>query len=218
MRRLPAFMFVLAATAIGSTAWIAPSTAHAPAAAIPVAATASDLKTQMRKLWEDHVTWTRNYIVSALAGLEDRDAVAQRLLNNQDEIGAAIKPYYGEAAGRKLTALLRDHILIATEVVSAAKDGGSGQLMVAQRKWSANGDDIAAFLSGANPHWSRTDLEAMLRGHLEFTTQEVVARLKKDWNADIKAYDDGHAHMLMFSDVLVAGIMKQFPAKFARAD
>ncbi len=172
----------------------------------------------MRRLWEDHITWTRNYIVSALAGLEDQDAVAQRLLRNQDEIGAAITPYYGDAAGRQLATLLRDHILIATEVVSAAKGGNGGQLAAAQRKWAGNGDDIAAFLSGANPHWSGADLQAMLRAHLDFTTREVVARLKKDWNGDVKAYDDGHAHMLMFSDALTAGIAKQFPAKFARAN
>lgn len=216
MRRLPALMYVLGAVAIGSMAWTAPAAAHAPAMAAAVATSPSDLKTEMRKLWEDHLTWTRNYIVSALAGLEDTNAVAQRLLKNQDDIGAAIAPYYGEGAGRQLAALLRDHILIATEVVSAAKSGNGAQLAAAQKKWADNGDAIAAFLGGANPHWSRADLQAMLRRHLEFTTQEVVGRLHKDWNADIKAYDDGHAHMVMFSDMLAAGIAKQFPAKFAR--
>jgi hypothetical protein len=168
----------------------------------------------MRKLWEDHITWTRNYIVSALAGLDDAATVAQRLLRNQDDIGAAIKPYYGDAAGKKLAGLLRDHILVATEVVAAAKVGNSEQLAAAQKKWRSNGDDIAAFLSGANPHWPSRTMQSMLRQHLEFTTNEVVARLKKDWAADVKAYDDGHDHMLMFADALADGIAKQFPAKF----
>jgi hypothetical protein len=48
------------------------------------------------------------------------------------------------------------------------------------------------------------------------TTGEVTARLKKDWVADQKSYDDGHAHMLMFSDMLTEGIAKQFPDKFAK--
>lgn len=180
------------------------------------AAPANDLKTEMRKLWEDHITWTRNYIVSALAGLDDAGVVAERLLKNQDEIGAAIKPYYGEAAGNKLAELLRDHILIAVEVVTAAKAGNSEQLDAAQKKWQGNGDDIAVFLSGANPHWPKRDMQSMLRKHLEFTTGEVVARLNKDWKADIKAYDDGHRHMLMFADMLASGIAKQFPDKFRR--
>jgi len=177
-------------------------------------ASAVEVRMAMRKLWEEHIVYTRNYIVSALADLPDGDAVAQRLLKNQDDIGNAIKPYYGEAAGNKLAALLRDHITIATEVVKAAKAGDKTQLADAQKKWSANGRDIAAFLSGANPHWPKNDLESMLQKHLDLTTGEVVGRLNKDWGADIKSYDEGHAHMLMFADTLTDGIAKQFPEKF----
>lgn len=168
----------------------------------------------MRQLWEEHLVYTRNYIVSALANLPDGDAVAGRLLRNQDDIGNAIKPFYGDAAGKKLSALLRDHILIATEVVAAAKAGDKQKLGDAQKKWSANGDDIAAFLSGANPNWARQDLDAMLQKHLELTTGEVVGRLTKDWALDIRSYDAGHAHMLMFADMLTDGIARQFPDKF----
>jgi hypothetical protein len=179
-------------------------------------ASATQARVEMRKLWEDHITYTRNYIISALADLPDADAVAKRLLKNQDDIGDAIKPYDGEDAGNKLTTLLRDHILIATEVVKAAKAGNKEQLSEAQKKWSENGKDIAAFLSGANPNWSKKELEEMLQKHLDLTTGEVVGRLQKDWAVDIKSYDDGHKHMLMFADVLTVGIAKQFPAKFKK--
>ena len=173
-----------------------------------------ELKMTMRKLWEDHITYTRNYIISALAGLEDTIKVAERLLKNQDDIGDAIKPIYGGEAGKKLAALLRDHILIATEVVKAAKMGNKGELNKANKKWYSNADDIAAFLSGANPNWPKQVLVDMLYKHLELTTGEVVSRLKKDWAADIDFYDKGHEHMLMFADALTDGIVKQFPNKF----
>lgn len=182
-------------------------------AADPVAQT----RMAMRQLWEEHLVYTRNYIISAVANLPDGDAIAGRLLKNQDDIGNAIKPYYGDAAGTKLTALLRDHILIATEVVGAAKAGDKQKLGDAQKKWSANGNDIAAFLSGANPNWPRKDLDAMLQKHLELTTGEVVGRLTKDWALDIRSYDAGHAHMLMFADMLTNGIARQFPDKFKTA-
>lgn len=181
-----------------------------------MATAAVEVKMAMRKLWEEHITYTRNYIISELAGLPDRDAVAQRLLRNQDDIGNAIKPYYGDAAGKKLSALLRDHIVVATEVVKAAKAGNKTQLADAQKKWTANGKEIAAFLSGANPNWPKKTLEEMLQKHLDLTTGEVVGRLNKDWAADIKSYDDGHTHMLMFADTLTDGIAKQFPAKFKK--
>jgi hypothetical protein len=173
-----------------------------------------ELRADMRMLWEDHITYTRNFIISSLADLPDAPAVTERLLKNQDDIGAAIVPFYGNEAGDKLASLLRDHILVAADVVKAAKAGNKTELKASQTKWEANADDIAVFLSGANPNWDKRELTTMLHRHLELTTGEVVARLEKDWKADIKAYDDGHAHMLMFADALTTGIVKQFPDKF----
>jgi hypothetical protein len=178
--------------------------------------TKMDLRLGMRKLWEDHITFTRNYIISALAGLGDADAVAGRLLKNQDDIGDAIKPFYGEEAGKKLSALLRGHILIAAEVVKAAKAGDNDAVGKAQAKWTENADTIAAFLGGANPNWPKAKLEEMLHKHLELTTGECVSRLKMDWAADIQYYDKGHMHMLAFADMLTMGIEKQFPDKFKK--
>jgi hypothetical protein len=172
----------------------------------------------MRKLWEDHVTWTRLYIVSALAGLPDKDATAQRLLQNQADLGNAIKPFYGDDAGAKLTALLRDHILIATELIDAAKAGDKGKQDGATTRWLANADDIAAFLSGANPeNWPPAEAKKMMREHLDLTTEEVVAHLKKDWAASIASYDEVHEQILHMADMLSSGIAAQFPDKFSSA-
>ncbi|MEI8350549.1 MAG: glycosyltransferase [Candidatus Omnitrophota bacterium] len=174
------------------------------------------LKDVMRKLWEDHAMYTRNYIISVLANLEDANIVTERLLKNQDDIGDAIKPYYGEEAGEKLSGLLRDHILIVVEVVKAAKMGNSKELDKARKKWNMNANDIATFLNGTNPNWPKKDLTDMLYKHLEFTMGEVVSRIKKDWAADIAYYDKEYDHMLMFADVLTDGIVKQFSNQFKK--
>ena len=175
-----------------------------------------DLRNAMRQLWEEHIVYTRNFIIRALAGLDDTDKIAERLLRNQDDIGNAIKPIYGEEAGKKLSALLRDHILIAADIVKAAKSGDNDGVTKGQKRWTENADEIAVFLSGANPNWPVQKLKDMLYVHLALTTTEVVSRLKKDWASDIEAYDKGHAHMLMFADVLSSGIVKQFPKKFMK--
>ena len=169
----------------------------------------------MRKLWEDHITWTRLYIVSALGGLPDKDATAQRLLQNQADLGNAIKPFYGDAAGTQLTGLLRDHILIAAELIDAAKVGDSAKQDAATKRWFANADDIATFLNGANPKsWPLADGKKMMRDHLTLTTREVVAHLKKDWAASIASYDEIHTQILHMADMLSSGIEAQFPDKF----
>ncbi|WP_411727973.1 hypothetical protein [Methyloglobulus sp.] len=172
-------------------------------------------QTAMRKLWEDHVTWTRLYIVSALADLPDRGPTAERLLRNQVDIGNAIKPFYGDPAGEKLTALLNDHIVIAVDVVSAAKAGDQAKLKEANKRWYANADDIGAFLGGANPkNWPSAEMKSMMREHLDLINAMVVARLNKDWAGDIATYDKYHEHILkMVADVLSEGTIRQFPDK-----
>lgn len=175
----------------------------------------ADFRSAMRKLWEDHITWTRVFIISAAADLPDREAATQRLLQNQVDIGDAIKPYYGDAAGNQLTALLKDHILIAADVVAAAKANDQAKLADANRRWTANADQIADFLSKANPqNWPQAEMRQMMHDHLRLTTNEAVARLHGDWAADVKTYDDVHQQILQMADMLSEGIIKQFPNKF----
>jgi hypothetical protein len=169
----------------------------------------------MRKLWEDHVTWTRLYIISAVADLPDKAAAAERLLRNQADIGDAIKPFYGEAAGNALTALLRPHILIAAEVVDAAIAGDDARVQDSLARWYANSDEIADFLAAANPdNWPQEAMRAEMRHHLDATLEEALARLRGDWAADIAAYDMIHEHILGMADILSSGIIRQFPRKF----
>jgi hypothetical protein len=173
------------------------------------------LRNEMRKLWEDHVTWTRMVIVSVAADLPDRQAAVGRLLANQDDLGDAIKPYYGDAAGERLAELLREHIVIAADVLAAAKAGDSDALNAALERWYDNGNEIAAFLNAANPRsWPLEEMRAMLREHLDLTTNEAVARLGGDWDADVRAYDRAHEQVLEMADMLSEGIVDQFPGRF----
>ncbi|MFZ0060586.1 MAG: hypothetical protein WAL47_00960 [Pyrinomonadaceae bacterium] len=147
----------------------------------------------MRKLWEDHITWTRVFIISAVSDLPDKAVATDRLLQNQVDIGNAIKPYYGNAAGEKLTTLLKEHITTAAEIVAAAKAADKPKQDDATKRWFANADQIAIFLSDANTkNWPRAEMQKMMHDHLDLTTQEVVARLQGNWVADIAAYDKVH--------------------------
>lgn len=167
-----------------------------------------------QKLWIDHVLWTRNFIISDLASLEDKEMVLDRLLQNQDDIGDSIKSYYGEEAGNQLSKLLRKHIVLAGQVVDAAKSGNKTDLEKYNKLWYQNADQIADFLSNANPNYSNKTLKDMLYTHLQLITDAVTARLNKDWQADIIAYDKGEDHMVKFAKILVEGIITQFPEQF----
>lgn len=172
------------------------------------------LKLAMRKLWADHVIWTRQYIAAAVAGAPDADEAAKRLLKNQEDIGGAIVAYYGAPAGAKLTDLLKQHILIAVDLLKAAKTNNTPKFNDANKRWHDNANNIATFLSGANPNWPKKALSDMLDEHLALTTQEAVARLGKKWSADVAAFDKIFEQAMMMADGLSEGIVKQFPSKF----
>jgi len=173
------------------------------------------LRMDMRKLWEDHITWTRLAIISLTTNSPDTEATVGRLLQNQTDIGDAVKPFYGNAAGDQLTALLKQHILIAADVIAAAKAGDSAKLADAQAHWVANANQIAAVLHNVNPrNWPLGEMKEMMHRHLDLTTQEAVARLQGNWTADVAAYDNVHQQILQMADMLSEGIIKQFPARF----
>ena len=213
---LVAVLSALAALAFSSGMPMAQAHGNAPHHSSPALSEKSiDLRTDMRKLWEDHVTWTRLAIISLETGTPDTEATVTRLLRNQTDIGNAIKPYYGQAAGNELTRQLWTHILIAADVIAAAKAGDQAKLADARSRWVKNADQIAATLNSVNPrYWKLGTMKAEMHMHLKLTTDEAVARLQGRWAADVAVYDKVVQHILHMSDMLTSGILEQFPGRF----
>lgn len=169
---------------------------------------------ETRKLWEDHVTWTRVYIIDSVANLPAATASAQRLLQNQEDIGNSFKPFYGNAAGDKITVLLKQHITGAVTIINAAKDKDTVGLEKATTDWYANGKELADYWNSLNPNWSKQGWEKMMKAHLDLTSEELINRLNKNYEGDVAAYDKVHDEILMMSDGFSRGIEMQFPDKF----
>ncbi|CAG0971513.1 hypothetical protein PHYC_01272 [Phycisphaerales bacterium] len=172
------------------------------------------LRQDMRRLWSEHVFWTRVYLIAAAADAPDQKAASDRLMKNQEDLGDALAPYYGKTAAGKFTGLMKDHIGIAVDLIRAAKAGDKARAAEADKRWQDNAEQIAQFLSEANPHWLSSTLTEMMRDHLRSTTNEVNARLDKRWERDVAAFDEVYDHALKLSDTLSDGIIKQFPDRF----
>ncbi len=169
----------------------------------------------MRRLWEDHIVWTRLAIISFAHDLPDLPATQARLLKNQDDIGNAIKPYYGKAAGNQLTALLKAHIVGAVELLTVAKAGDKAGIDRESAEWYANGNDIADFLSKANrKYWPQKTMRKFMKGHLDQTLAEASHELSGQYEASVADYDEIHHHILGMADVLSTGIIRAFPHRF----
>lgn len=210
---------VITTTIIAFTLGTSPVRAHVfcdTRGSEPKTSSAYDLHRDMRKLWQDHIVWTRNVILCIVDNLPGTNEAVTRLLKNQDDIGNAIKPVYGEDAGKKLTELLHEHITVAADLLKAAKSGNNSGFEQANKKWYENADEIAGFLSKANPNWEFSEMKMMMHDHLKLTTEEAVARMKKDYAADVVAYEKVTDEILKMSDMLASGIIKQFPTMFSK--
>jgi hypothetical protein len=171
---------------------------------------------QMRKLWEDHVTWTRLAIVEFAAEDPGLTPTVTRLLNNQTDIGNAIAPYYGAAAGQELTTLLDTHINLAVALLQDAKAQNTTQFAADKASWYDNANQIADFLSAANPRfWPDDVMRAFMKEHLDQTLAEAQDELSGNYTASITDYEAIHLHILALADLLSSGIMHQFPSRFA---
>jgi hypothetical protein len=212
-RRLPALAAAALALVLLTTGTASASRA---ASSTPSMTKVVAFHEAMDRLWTDHVAWTRAVIVDFEENLPDLKPDLTRLLANQAQIGAAIKPYYGNAAGNQLAGLLHTHIVEAVPVLTYARDGNKARLAKALATWRANAHQIAGFLAKANPKaWPLGDMTSMMDTHLALTTNEAVAHLEHKWQADIAAYDQVRSEILMMADSLASGIIAQFPSRFA---
>lgn len=173
------------------------------------------LHTTMQKLWGDHMFWTYATVDAFFHNPTAVGPSLDRLLQNQKDLGEAIVPIYGQAAGDKLTALLTTHINQAVPVLTAAKNGDKIALDKSLADWYSNAKDIAEFLTSANPeNWPATATESMMKAHIDQTTAYAVDLLKNDYVNAILHFDEARQHMIEMGTILANGIIEQFPDRF----
>lgn len=168
---------------------------------------------KMRKLWEDHIQWTRLFIISATHDIPDLDVTLKRLLSNQDDLGNLFGEFYGEETGLEITRLLKIHISGAGEVVTAAKNGNDTTIPL--QNWYDNANQIAEYLYNLNTkYWDLNVLKEAMKKHLDDTLNEATHRLQQQFEADIIDYEDIHNHILVMADIFSEGIIRKFKKKF----
>ncbi|CAG9609050.1 acetylglutamate kinase [Pseudoneobacillus rhizosphaerae] len=168
------------------------------------------LSNAMRLAWEQHVYWTRMIINSIAFNLPDLDAVTARLLRNATDMRNILAPFYGYIIADTFGKLIRAHLVIAAELVTAAKAGNQKAVADTEKRWYANGAEISKFLSRINPFISEKEFRDMFFEHLALTKHEAVLILQKDFKASIDVFDKIEAEALEMADTTTIAIVRQF--------
>lgn len=168
------------------------------------------LNSTFRKLWVQHVLWTRSFIISTAANLGDLQPVTRRLLQNPGDFADELRRFYGDAKAKEFAKLLTEHLLIAAKLVNDAKAGNKAAAEADRKSWYQNADNLADFLAEINPYWDRQVWRSMLYDHLKMTENEASLRLNGQFAGDVALFDSIESQALKMADYMVEGIRRQF--------
>jgi hypothetical protein len=178
--------------------------------------TVAELSNYVHRLWDDHVLWTRLTVISIANNLTDTGMVINRLLNNATQFEILFTQFYSQEIARRFAGLMREHLVIAVELVRAAKRGDTEEVARLEREWYRNADEIARFLSEINPHWKEEEIRNMMHEHLALTENEAVAILNNRWEESVDLFSKIEHQAYMMANAYIEGLIAQFPNRFIR--
>jgi len=172
------------------------------------------LTNAMRLAWEQHIYWTRLFLISTAERLHDLTDTTARLMQNPKDIAKVFSPYYPANVTDKMAKLITEHLQIGGDLITALRDKKSNEANDLNRRWYANATEMANFFAEINPHYKLNEMQEMFHRHLDLTTNEVAARLAGRYKDDIDAFGKVEREALMMADYFSQGIMQAFPNKF----
>jgi hypothetical protein len=186
--------------------------------AAPAAASGNKLvetRLALRDLWLGHIFWVRNVTEATLAGNAAEAAAAEKeVVANAKAIAGAIEPFYGKPASEKLFTLLAGHYGAVKQYLEATAANSAAKQDAAQKALVANADEIAKFLSSANPNLPYDTLRGLLLAHGGHHIQQIQQLKAKQYGDEAQTWEAMKNHMNGIADALAGALAKQFPAKF----
>jgi hypothetical protein len=188
---------------------------HSSVAKQARSAKAAQTSAALRDLWLGHVFWVRNV---ALATLTHHDvagkAAEQQVVLNAQAIAAAIEPFYGVAAKDQLFKLLAGHYgAVKSYLAATAADDKKGQ-QTATQALTTNAEEIAVFLSKANPNLPKDAVNGLLLAHGGHHIQQIQELKAGNYEAEAKTWEEMKQHMYQIADAMTDALAKQFAKRF----
>jgi hypothetical protein len=181
----------------------------------PVPAKVAATQAAERDLWVGHIFWVRE-VARGLAQKNQAaaDFAEKQVVANAKQIAGSIEPFYGKAATDQLFKLLAGHYTAIKAHATATVAGDAAGAKKALGELTANANEIAKFLSGANPNLPEATLQGLLAAHGGHHVQQNQQLAAHDMAGEARTWEAMKTHIYTLADALVGGIAKQFPDKF----
>lgn len=182
---------------------------------IPTATKTAETDAALRDLWVGHAFWVRNVVIETLNGNKDAASAAEKeVVANAKQIAGAIEPFYGKPAADKLFGLLAGHYGAVKQYLEAYNAGSKTKQDDAKKTLTGNAEEIATFLSGANPNLPFETLKSLLLTHGGHHIQQIQQLKAKQYVEEAQTWNAMKNHMYVIADALTGALAKQFPEKF----
>lgn len=188
---------------------------HVAAKHQPQSAKTSKTAAALRDLWIGHIFWVRGV---SFAAIDKNDAAMRaaekQAVANAQSIAASIEPFYGAAAKDAFFKLLAGHYgAVKAYLVATVGDNVSAQ-STATQSLTSNAEEIAVFLSKANPHLPKQALNSLLLAHGGHHIQQIQELKARDYAAEAKTWENMKTHVYQIADATAEALAKQFPKRF----
>ena len=201
----------------GTNAGTLPPPATVEAGSIaPATTTDFQVRSDTRDAWLALAEWSHFYAISAMGNAGDTAPAQNRLLVVGHDFATQAGLVLGDGAADQLAALLDRRAKSVIAFVSDAENGDLNAMAKEKAIWSVASAQLASFFADklGKAHAISALHPALLA--LDAATQdEIVARAKGDFSAEVSAADQADTQALTVADSLAFSMAATYPSKLS---
>ena len=138
----------------------------------------------------------------------------KRVVANAQLIAMTIESFYGIAAQGHLFKLLKGHYgAVLAYPAAITKEDASAQAAAIQ-SLALNAEELAIFLSKANPYLPRDAVNSLLLVQGGHHVQQIQQLQEQKYDSEAKTWEEMKDHVYQIADVTADALRKQFEDKF----
>ena len=141
-------------------------------------------------------------------------AAEGQAVSNAKSIAATIEPFYGVAAKEAFFKLLAGHYGAVKAYLVATASGDASAQANATQSLTSNAEEIAVFLSKANPYLQKDALHSLLLAHGGHHIQQIQELKDRKYDAEAKTWED-MKDLYQIADATADALAKQFTKEFS---